>query len=345
MFYTPSQLIKYLAVAISARQSILVVGAPGVGKTDIIEQASAAAGADYMQSHPATENPTDIQGMPWPDANNDTAKFLPFGNLARALKATKPLVWVLEDLGQARPAVQASYMQLLLARRVGDFILPKCVVLIATSNRRSDKAGVGGMLEPVKSRFSSIIELVPDLNDWCQWALTKDYIPSALIAYLRFKPDMLCQFNPTADLINSPIPRTWANAGRQLTMGLPKELEGTAVAGAVGTEGATDFMAFLEMYRNLPTIDAFLMDPDGQDLPNKLDVLHAVCTGLAARADANNFSRVSRFIERLVEAGHGEFAAYTLRDIIRRDPDLQSTPEFVQLTSGELGAILTGTSN
>jgi hypothetical protein len=59
-------------------------------------------------------------------------------------------------------------MQLILARRVNSFTLPDCVSFVAASNRRQDKAGVTGILEPVKSRFATILEVSPDLDDWTQ---------------------------------------------------------------------------------------------------------------------------------------------------------------------------------
>src|SRR5277367_501632 len=123
----PKQLSTFLAAAIPARLPVLITGAPGVGKSDIVEQSTLASNADLLLSHPAVSDPTDAKGLPWPKKGESEATFLPFGELARALKATKPTVWFLDDLGQASPAVQASYMQLLLARRVNGHVLPDCV--------------------------------------------------------------------------------------------------------------------------------------------------------------------------------------------------------------------------
>ena len=105
---------------------LLVTGAPGIGKSDVLAQAATRANAHLILSHPAVSDPTDVKGLPWVAADAKHATFLPFGELDRALNATEPTVWFLDDLGQATPAVQASYMQLLLARRVNGHALPDC---------------------------------------------------------------------------------------------------------------------------------------------------------------------------------------------------------------------------
>ena len=214
----PSQLARILGGAIRTGHPVLITGAPGIGKSDITYQACLKTGADMILSHPAVSDPTDAKGLPWPCQDGERAVFLPFGDLEAAIHATKPTVWFLDDLGQATPAVQASYMQLTLARRVNGHQLPACVTFVAATNRRADRAGVSGILEPVKSRFT-IYALATNLDDWCEWAVTADIHPHVL-AFLRFRPDLLHAFTPTADMENSPNPRTWARLSAWLTTGI-----------------------------------------------------------------------------------------------------------------------------
>jgi hypothetical protein len=338
---TPSQLTELLTAAISAQLPVLVQGAPGIGKSDLVEQAARAAGADMILSHPVVSDPTDAKGLPWKVEGRDAATFLPFGELEQALNATKPTVWFLDDLGQASPAVQASFMQLLLARRVNGHKLPDCVTFVAATNRRTDRAGVAGILEPVKSRFATIVELVPSLDDWCRWALDND-VPTELVAFMRFRPELLCAFEAKADLENSPVPRTWAKVGDLLKLGLSPELEYAAIAGAVGDGAAVEVTGFLRMYRELPNIDAILIDADSGPLPSKPNALYAVVTALGARASEENFGRVARYAERLIEAGSGEFAAVLVKDAMRKAPEVKETREFVRFASGEYADLVTG---
>ena len=125
-------------------------------------------------------DPTDYKGLPALPRPGDTeATFIPFGELSRAINATRPTVWFFDDLGQASPAVQAACMQLVLARRINGHALPDCITFVACTNRRADRAGVSGILEPVKSRFVSIVNLEPDIDSWCQKVgLFAEYISS-----------------------------------------------------------------------------------------------------------------------------------------------------------------------
>lgn len=340
----PSELSLVLASTIAARLPVLIIGGPGIGKTSIAKQACATADADLVVSHPALADPTDAKGFPWMRDGDKEAHFIPFGDTARVLRAKKLTAWLMDDLGQAPPSVQASYMPWLLERQVNGNRLPDHVVIIAATNRRTDRAGVAGILEPVKSRFAMIIELEPDLTDWCQWAIQQTFIPPELVAFLRFREgdNLLYKFEPSADLKNCPTPRTWEWAGRILQLGLPPHLETGALAGAVGEGAATELVSFIQMYRQLPNIDAILMDPDKAMIPTQLSALYAVSTALASKANDRNFTRVAKYAQRMVDAGHGEFASMLLLDSVRRTPSIQQTPAFVKLTVGELGQLIGG---
>jgi hypothetical protein len=355
MAITPQQLHGLLVKAILANHPVLITGAPGIGKTDIVGQATHEVGevlrskdilkkdedVDLIISHPAVSDPTDFKGLPWPDKNSDHANFLPFGEFHRALTATRKTVWFLDDLGQASPAVQAAAMQLLLARRVNGHILPDHVTFVAATNRRTDRAGVSGILEPVKSRFTTIVELTTNLDDWCQWAYGHG-IPPMLIAFLRLRGnDVLCNFKANADLTNSPVPRTWANLAKIEALGLPELIENAAMAGAVGEGAAIEYIAFRKLARNSVDIDAILIDPKNAPIPKTPDLLYATVVGLASRADQQTFPKIATYADRLV-ADRGEYAVLLIRDCIRRDGKLAYTKTFTALNAGKLGQLISG---
>jgi hypothetical protein len=334
----PTQIATVLTAAIKSSLPILITGAPGVGKSDVVAKAAADAGADILISHPAVADPTDAKGLPWAEAGADHATFLPFGDLAQAMKATQPLVWFLDDLGQASPAVQASFMQLILARRVNGHKLPDCVTFIAATNRREDRAGVSGILEPVKSRFTTIIQMDPDLDDWTVWATNAGIRPE-VVAFLRLRPALLIDFKPTADMKNSPCPRTWASASKILNLNLPPALESAALAGAIGEGAAAEFAGFLAMFRNLPVNpDQVFIDPINTPVPTEPSQLYAISSALAMRANDKNFGRLLTYVERLPQ----EFGVLTVRDAQRRNRSVVKSPDFAKFAASPLGRIISG---
>ncbi|MBY4898693.1 ATP-binding protein [Cupriavidus sp. AU9028] len=340
MNLNPSQLQALLAACIPARLPVLVTGAPGIGKSDIIARAAAEADHDLLISHPVVEDPTDSKGLPFPAEDGATARFLPFGDLERALGASKPTVWFLDDLGQAPTAVQAAKMQLVLARRIGEHVLPDHVTFVAATNRRVDNAGVSNILDPLKSRFATIVELSTSIEDWTRWAVATNQ-PPELIAFLRFRPDLLQSKERTREIENRESPRTWGNIGKLLRV-VPPSLEHQAFAGAVGEAAATEFVSFRRLFREMPSPDGVLTAPATAPIPENVAVQYALVTALARLANPNNFDRVMVYATRLHEAGLGEFAVLLVRDAVEREPGIVNTPSFITAQGGPIGAHIRG---
>ena len=338
----PQELADLLALTIPAHHPVLITGAPGVGKTQIVKQAAKLAGAKLIISHPVVEDPTDAKGLPMASPGDTEARFLPFGHLAEAMRATELTLWFLDDLGQANNSMQAAYMQLILGRELNGQKLPDHVTFVAATNRRVDRAGVSGILEPVKSRFVTIVELETDVQSWSGWALDNG-IPAMGIAFLRFRSDLLSAFTPSADLTNSPMPRTWENLFKLEALGFPPALEAKAFAGAVGQAAANEYITFRAMAKQMVNIDAILMNPDKAKIPTRPNELYATVVGLASRANDRTMQAIATYATRLfVEANKGEYAALLAKDSARREPSVVYTEAYTKLNAGPLGQLISG---
>lgn len=327
----PSMLVTTLSIAMENKLNVLIKGTPGIGKTDIVYQAAKSSKNDLIVSHPVVSDPVDFKGMPAiiKSGKKTIAEFLPFGDLEALIEAEKPTTFFMDDLGQAPPAVQAAAMQLLLARRINNHKVSDHVCFVAATNNKEDKAGVSGILEPVKSRFCAIVKLEVDLEDWVSWAIQSNKIPTELIAFIRFRPNLLNDFTPTADLTNSPCPRTVENCAKWMNSGLPKHLEFEMFSGAAGEGFASELMSFLGIYRKLPNPDRVLMDPEAAEVPTEPGTLYAICGALAARASEQNMSRVVRYANRLPE----EFSVLMIRDSVKNDETVADTKAFIEWAS------------
>lgn len=335
----PSQLLALLSRTIPARLPVLISGAPGIGKTECESLACAQLGADNIVMHPVVKDPTDFKGMPW--VTDRGAEFIPFHDLKALAQASQLTVCFLDDLGQATPAVQAAAMQLILGRQIDGHRISDHVVFIAATNRRTDRAGVTGILEPVKSRFTTIVELVPDLNDWAAWACREGIAPE-VIAFLRFRPELFSDFKPTADLTNSPSPRTWHHVARLLALDLPRDAQIAAIQGAVGEAAGVEFVAFLRVWTEMVSPDLILTTPETAPIPTELSALCAVSTALATRVQQESMTRFCRYLERLCGADQHEFAALSLKAALAREPAFSNTPGYIQAMSGPLGQVMVG---
>lgn len=320
----PSELTSVLVKALPAGRKVLVVSGPGCGKSDIVAQAAAAAGFALQISHPAVSDPTDYKGMPaiLPSNNGNapTAEFLPFGDLQRLITADVPTACFLDDIGQAPHAVQAALMQLILARRVNGHRISDHVTFVGATNDSSHRAGVNALLEPVKSRFDTIVQLEPTVDDWCAWAFKND-MPSELIAFIRFRPELLNKFEPTREMKNSPCPRTVSSVGTWFNLGV---MNPEVLAGCAGEGFATEFIGFQRVYRSLPSLDAILLDPVRAVVPTDPSALYAVTAGLTRKMAAGNAARVLAYAARMPD----DFHLCLVRDATNAHPWFPTSAPF-----------------
>lgn len=322
----PSQLTKYLEFSMKNKLAVLIKGKPGIGKSDIVEQAAQNTGFDLIVDHPVISDPTDFKGLPFATPDGQ-AHFLPFKNLRRIIEADRPTAYFLDDLGQAPASVQAAVMQLLLARKIGEHKVSDYVTFIAATNRKEDKAAVSGLLEPVKSRFrGGIIELEVDNNDWLKWALTTGNMPLELISFIRFQPNILNEFLPTKDIINYASPRTVASVGLVQNAGLPQEMEYEVFKGIAGEVFAVEYREFLKIMRELPSIDEVILNPTGAKLPQSPGQTYALCGALAKRASDVNIANIITYTERLKP----EFGVACIKDASVRHPEITGERHFIK---------------
>lgn len=314
----PSQLSGLLAQAISSKLKVLIKGKPGVGKSDIVEAAAKLAGADLVLSHPAVSDPTDYKGMPAITNGGTEAHFLPFGDLKKLIDASKLTVCFMDDIGQAPHGVQAALMQLILARRVNGHRISDHVVFMGATNDTSHRAGVHSILEPVKSRWHTIVELEPNVDDWCDWAYAHG-MPDEIIGFIKFRPEFLCKFEPSRELVNSPSPRTVAAVGQLVNAGITDH---EAISGAAGEGFAAEFLGFLKVFRALPNIESILRDPQMATVPDEPTALYAVTAALVRKLTGKDIAAVMTYAARLPK----EFEVCLIRDAQRTNKDLVSSP-------------------
>ena len=103
-------------------------------------------------------------------------------------------------------------------------------------------------------------------------------------------------------------------------------MEHELFAGAVGTGAATEFSAFLGMFRDLPNIDAILMNPLKEPVPEKAAAQYAVASALARCASDTNFDRVCLYLDRMPT----EFSVLCVRDASLREPGIRHTASYTK---------------
>jgi len=313
---------KFLKWSFKKNYPILIKGAPGIGKTDIVESAAKKLKYDLLVMHPVVDSPIDYKGLG--AIIHGKAVFLPYGNLEKLMVAKAPLVVFFDDLGQAPASVQSAVMQLLLARSLNGKQISKFVRFVAATNRREDKANVSGILEPVKSRFASIVELEVDVNSWLVWA-EKNKMPSSLIHYIQWRPNMLLDFKPTRDIENSPCPRTVAFVGKMINSSIPSSVLFEGIKGAAGEAFATEYTAFMRVYKELPTVKEIQANPSGCKLPTEVSAKFAVMGMVLDAITAENMSKFLTYLDRL----GAEITTATMKLCSVKKPEVCKNTDYI----------------
>ncbi len=312
------EMMAAVRLFIANNKNLLMTGAPGVGKTKIIELACKLEDQDCIVFHPVISDPTDFKGMPAilkvPDeAEGDVtrylAQFIPFDNLKRLLDAKVPTVCFADDLGQAPPMVQAAWMQLVLARKLDDKVVSDNITFLSATNRKEDKAGVQGILEPLKSRFVSILELVVDADVWLADFARKpeNKIHPYVRAFIRWRPKNLWAFSPSNDMTNSPSPRTVEHVSDIMHMNPPGSLRGALIAGAAGPAFASEFTGFIKVVRELPKMSAIVQMPDKCPVPSDVSAQYAIVEAMLDKINTTFAKPMFKYILRLPKEFQGWF--------------------------------------
>lgn len=327
----------------------MLSGPPGAAKTDLIGQCAERTRRDLFLSLPALEDTTEPGGLPWFANDHSHAEKLLFGQAWRVVNSTRPCIWCLEDFGMAFESVQKGYIQWCLAREVNGHRLPDHVSIVATTNRRSDRAGISGILEPVKGRFT-IINIEPNVDDFVanlldrghSYGLDDDQIIAGS-SFIQMRRELLNAFNPQVDIENSPTPRNWVAAFKVPMMGLSKPAQFACIAGRVGEGAAAEYTAHLQVMNDMPSLDSILHDPKNAIIPPNVSARWAVSVGLARVSTEANFGKIAIYIGRMEKAGLAEFAVLLARDAMRQNPRIQNTKAWIDLTvNTETGRMIRG---
>jgi hypothetical protein len=271
--------------AFKKKRPVFLWGPPGIGKSDIVKQigdSGVLGNTKVIDMRLALFEPTDLRGYPAPDLAKGTMVWLPPADLPSAELAAQydTILMFLDELNSAAPSVQAAAYQLILNRRIGQYVLPANVVIIAAGNRETDKGVTYRMPKPLENRFVHF-ELRVDFTDWMNWAVNNK-IDADVVGYLSFAKGDLYSFDPASSSRGFATPRSWSFVSEMLedSDDLSDALQTDLVAGCVGEGVAIKFMSHRKIASDLPKPEDVL-DGKVKDLKTKeISAMYALATSL-----------------------------------------------------------------
>jgi hypothetical protein len=227
------RLARFSAVA---RQPTFI-DRPGVDKSAVVGQLAEAIDMRLQDLRALSLDPVDLLGLPF------------LGHDGRSKWATPEFfpqdgtgILFLDELNALPAMVQASCFQLLLDRKLGEYTLREGWAIIAAGNRDSDRGATTRLPTPLRNRFVHL-EFEVDVQGWSEWAIQAGIRPE-VIAFLRFRPELLSAFDRDANAF--PSPRSWEFVSRilvALDSHVDPSIEHEMIAGAVEIGAAIEVSA------------------------------------------------------------------------------------------------------
>jgi hypothetical protein len=271
---------EFLSTLEGHHTPVMLWGPPGVGKSQIVSQVAARHGVPVIDVRLSQMEPSDLRGIPF--RVGEHVEWAIPAMLPDEVRHGAQGILFLDEITSAAPTVSAAAYQLILDRRLGAYEVPRGWAIFAAGNRQGDRGVTYSMPAPLANRFSHF-EFEVNLDDWVAWAYANG-IDERIIGFLRFRPELLFDFDPAHNPVAFPSPRSWEFAHRALRKfdGHPGLLVG-ALQACVGPAAGIEANAFIDNLEHLPDLDAILRGEE-VPVPKEIDLQYAVATSLVGRA-------------------------------------------------------------
>ncbi|MBQ9361778.1 MAG: AAA family ATPase [Lachnospiraceae bacterium] len=273
--------LKEILLNVAPVRPVYIWGAPGIGKSGIVEQFARDVGLPCVSLLGSQLAPEDIIGIP--QIKGETSEFFPPKMIARK----EPYVLFLDELNACTQEVQKAFYSLIYERRVGEYRLPEGSIVVGAGNRSQDGAIVKTMSTALINRMYHV-QLRPDPKEWLEWAYANGIHPW-VTEYISQRPDHLFSEPPKVEQPYS-TPRSWhmfSDILREFGAGendIPEELLRKLAYGCVSSNHAGMFVAYTKTMQNSDMLnDIFKGAAKFPSKPEERDMLYYIAMSFRAK--------------------------------------------------------------
>lgn len=324
-------------IPLRAIPSVMLWGAPGVGKSQAVRQMAEAVAKGTGKRAAVTDvrlllfNPIDLRGIPTANAEKTLAIWLKPKIFDMDESPSVVNILFLDEISAAPQSVQAAAYQITLDRVVGEHRLPDNCIVIAAGNRTTDKSVAFKMPKALANRMMHL-EIEGSFSSWREWAVGHG-IHRMVLGFLSFRQSYLMGFDSVSEDLAFPTPRSWEMVSNLLhAAGEDVDKLYPLIAGLVGSGAAIELRTWARLYADLPRIED-IFDGKMPPLPGNSDAMYALAASITAyarehRRELTRLANSIRYIDRMPP----DFSALVMRDYMFLEPDfkhkLMSIPEF-----------------
>ena len=195
------------------KQPILGLGAPGIGKSEVIKEIGVKLGYHVEDLRLANMSEVEIGGLIYPNESKTKTHWLKPDFFPE--ENGPATILLLDELTSAPKRNQTPAYQLVLDRRIGRHFLPDNTVIIALGNREEDGGVYHELAAPLADRFE-IYEIECDTETWLNYAKSEGEVHPLVTSYIAAHPDQLHTQSEDPDEMIFATPRSWKRVSSTL---------------------------------------------------------------------------------------------------------------------------------
>lgn len=256
------------------KHAILGLGAPGVGKSQLIQQIGKKYGFKVIDIRLAQMSEVEIGGLIYPNEDRTKTVWLSPEILPDEERDGKNTILLLDEITSCSKRVQVAAYQLILDRKIGQYSLPEGTFVIALGNREDDDGVYVQLAGPLADRFE-IHYIEPSFSDWKNDFALKNDVHPWVIGYLTFKPSALHnQVSGDGNMVFA-TPRSWVRVSDILKFDsdISKAVIRHKVIGNVGETEGRQFLEYCKKHMNAISADEFIRGANAPTAPEELSLL------------------------------------------------------------------------
>lgn len=240
------------------KHAILGLGAPGVGKSQVIRQIGKKYGYKVIDVRLAQMSEVEIGGLIYPNAERTKTVWLSPEILPDEQRDGKNTILLLDEITSCTKRVQVAAYQLILDRKIGQYTLPEGCFVVALGNREDDDGVYIQLAGPLADRFE-IHYIDVDFSSWRDYAVKAGVHPY-VIGYLSFKPAALHNQVPGDSNMVFATPRSWDRVSDILKFDsdIDKRVIRNKIIGNVGKTEGNQFVEYCKKQKQLISVEEFL---------------------------------------------------------------------------------------
>ncbi len=224
--YTAKNEAGLYRIPVESRRPLLLMGAPGIGKTAVVKQAAVrckVAFLSYAMTHHTRQSAIGLpvirerafRGTPYSITEYTMSEIV--GDILRAMEETgqEEGVLFLDEINCVSETLLPSMLRLLQFKSFGSHRLPDGWMIVAAGNPPGRYNRSAREFDIVTLDRVRLLSLEPDLEAWRSYALRRT-VHGAILSYLSLRPEHFYIFRRTEKGIEFVTPRSWEDLSKAL---------------------------------------------------------------------------------------------------------------------------------